>query len=103
MFIPISKRAQFFLLAMFLGEPLNSIDTDKEFEELKDAEYIDESFAVTKKGEAYCHVQNKVGVNFQSLVKNNSRKANLKLLDLVQQALAEEVHHSHTEIVEGAH
>lgn len=77
-FIKISKRSQFFLLGTFLEEPMGST-FGEEIDELLEHGYLNPDFTISKKGEAYCHIQNYVGVNFQELVRNNSKKANTSL------------------------
>lgn len=79
-FVKISKRAQFYLLGLFLNERLIHSDFQEEINnELLEEGYLNPDLTVSKKGEAYCHTQNYTGTNFKTLVNNNTKKANTAL------------------------
>jgi hypothetical protein len=80
MFEKISKRAQFLLLAMFLEEQTVGNFND-ELKELLNSNYVDFDYNITKKGEAFVHMKNKVGVNFKEMLSKNSKKANYSLVN----------------------
>lgn len=75
----ISKRSQFYLLSLYLGEHLELEKFHEEIAELSKAGYVNADLTISKKGEAYCHIQNYVGVNFEELVRSNSKRANTSL------------------------
>lgn len=83
MFTPVTKKAQYFLLGEFLGIEQKEGEFEEEIRQLRNEEYLDDDLIVTKKGQAFCHKQNKIGVNFGELVGANSRKANIKLAEAV--------------------